>query len=194
MDSLILATSNAGKIQELSALLAPIHCIPQAQLGIEPTEENQLSFVENALLKARHASKLSQQPALADDSGLVVPALNGEPGIFSARYAGVNARDEDNIAQLLKNLKAIPDTQWQAYFYCVIVIMQHPQDPTPIIASGRIDGMITTQSKGSNGFGYDPIFYLPALQCTMAEVSTATKNTISHRAIALHELKKQQLG
>ena len=191
MKSLIIATSNTGKLAELTTLLLPIECIAQSTLGITSVEENKISFVENALLKARHASHLGKQPALADDSGLVVPALKGEPGIFSARYAGEHANDRDNIALLLERLKSIPRTQWQAYFYCAIVMVQHPEDPTPIIACGRIDGEITDSPQGSHGFGYDPVFYLPNHQCTMAQLSSTVKNTISHRAAALQQLYQQ---
>ena len=186
--SLIIATSNAGKLRELSALLDPIQCISQTSLGITSVEEDKMSFVENALLKARHASHCGNQPALADDSGLVVPALGGEPGIFSARYAGEKARDQDNIALLLEKLQAIPSTQWHAYFYCAMVLVKHPQDPTPVIACGRIDGLISNQPAGSEGFGYDPIFYLPSHRCTMAQLPTELKNQISHRANALKQL------
>lgn len=191
MKSLILATSNTGKLAELTALLSPIECIPQSVFHIESIPEDKMSFVENALLKARHASTIGKKPALADDSGLVVPALDGEPGIFSARYAGEQANDQDNIARLLEKLKGIPTTQWQAYFYCAIVIVRHPHDPTPIIACGRIDGQITGLPQGSHGFGYDPVFYLPNHQCTMAELATSVKNTISHRAGALNQLRQQ---
>ena len=191
MKSLILATNNRGKITELTALLSPIKCIPQAELDIKHTAEDKISFVENALLKARHASYLGKQPALADDSGLVVPALSGEPGIFSARYAGENANDHDNMALLLEKLKTIPKTRWQAYFYCAIVVVQHPYDPTPIIACGRFEGEITDAPQGEHGFGYDPIFYVPEQQCTLAQLPLTLKNSISHRACALNQLREQ---
>ena len=190
MDSLIIASSNAGKLKELRALLFPIQCIPQTELGIQSIEEDQLSFVENALLKARHASAFAKKPALADDSGLVVPVLNGEPGIFSARYAGTNASDQDNIRHLLNQLKLIPPTQWQAYFYCAIVVVQYPTDPTPIIVCGQVDGLIIPTPVGEHGFGYDPLFYLPSHDRTMAQLPQAIKNTISHRAKALYQLKQ----
>lgn len=189
--SLIIATNNSGKLAELTALLYPIECIPQSVFRIESIPEDKISFVENALLKARHASYIGKKPALADDSGLVVPALNGEPGIFSARYAGEEANDQDNIALLLEKLKGIPTAQWQAYFYCAIVIVQHPYDPTPIIACGRIDGQITDSPLGLYGFGYDPVFYLPNHQCTMSQLPIVVKNTISHRAVALQQLRQQ---
>ena len=191
MKSLILATSNAGKITELTHLLAPIECVAQSDLDIKHQAEDKLSFVENALIKARHASYLGKMPALADDSGLVVPALNGEPGIFSARFAGENAKDHDNMALLLEKLKGIPTTQWQAYFYCAIVLVQHPFDPTPVIACGRLDGHIVDTPQGNHGFGYDPVFYLPSHQCTLAQLPLAIKNTLSHRACALKQLQQQ---
>lgn len=189
MKELILATSNAGKIRELQNLLSPITCIAQSRLGIESPEETGLSFIENALLKARHASLLSNKPALADDSGLVVPALNGQPGIYSARYAGVTANDADNIAFLLKNMADLKDSDRQAYFYCAIALVQHAKDPTPIIATGIFHGKINTHTAGMGGFGYDPIFYVPEYQCTAAELAATIKNTISHRAKALNHLR-----
>lgn len=189
MKEIILATSNAGKIKELSALLAPIVCIPQTTLAIENVEETGLSFIENALIKARHASKHANKPALADDSGLVVPALNGEPGIYSARYAGADASDADNVALLLKNMSELTKDQRQAYFYCAIAIVQHAKDPTPIIATGLFKGSITFTPSGNNGFGYDPVFYIPEQQCTAADLPATIKNTISHRAKALSQLR-----
>lgn len=191
MESLILATSNVGKIHEFRHLLTPIRCIPQDELGIISIPETKVTFVENALLKARHASHCGNAPALADDSGLVVPALGGEPGIYSARYAGETATTQQNNNLLLEKLRSIPPSQWQAYFYCVLVLVQHPHDPTPIIAYGQVQGLITDHPSGTQGFGYDPVFYLPNYQCTMAELAIATKNTISHRANAFRELKKQ---
>lgn len=189
MKEIILATDNKGKITELEAILAPLHCIPQSALGIESPEETGLSFVENAILKARHASRLSNKPALADDSGLVVPILNGEPGIYSARYAGIHASDADNIALLLANLGAEPERE--AYFYCAIALVQHANDPTPLIATGKLLGRIANAPAGEQGFGYDPVFYLPAHQCTVAQLPATIKNTISHRAQALKQLHSQ---
>lgn len=191
MNSLIIATSNLGKLRELNVLLDPIKCIAQSALGIEPVEETQHTFVENALLKARHASQIAKQPALADDSGLVVPALNGAPGIYSARYAGHHASDQDNIQHLLKQLEPIPQSAWLAYFYCAMVLVRHPEDPTPIIACGKINGIITQTQQGTEGFGYDPIFYLNEHQATMAQLAPHLKNQISHRAQALRLLQQQ---
>ena len=189
MKEIILATSNAGKIKELQSLLAPVHCIGQNTLGISSAEENGLSFIENALIKARHASLMSGKPALADDSGLVVPSLNGAPGIYSARYAGVDATDEDNIKLLLANMAHLLSEQRQAYFYCAIALVQHATDPTPIIATGRFLGSISTGAAGEGGFGYDPIFYVKEYQCTAAQLPANIKNTISHRAQALNQLR-----
>ncbi|MGQ3892802.1 RdgB/HAM1 family non-canonical purine NTP pyrophosphatase [Legionella sp. CNM-4043-24] len=194
MNEIILATGNAGKIAELEAILAPAHCISQSSLGIDSVEETGLSFVENALLKARHASRISNRPALADDSGLAVLALQGEPGIYSARYAGPDASDEDNITRLLDRLSQTADDQRQAYFYCAIALVQHANDPTPLIACGKVHGSITRKPSGSHGFGYDPVFYLPELGCTMAELATDVKNTLSHRARALQQLKHLLAG
>lgn len=191
MKEIILATGNKGKIAELEAILAPIHCISQDKLGIGSVEETGLSFIENALLKARFASRIANKPALADDSGLVVAALHGEPGIYSARYAGDQATDADNIALLLKNLENTPENQRQAYFFCAIALVQHANDPTPIIACGRLSGLITTRPDGEHGFGYDPVFYIPSHQCTAAQLPAKIKNTISHRAKALEHLRQQ---
>jgi XTP/dITP diphosphohydrolase len=189
MNELILATSNKGKIKELASLLSPIHCIPQTTLGIEDADETGLSFIENALIKARHASVFAKKPALADDSGLVVPTLNGAPGIYSARYSGAQANDKDNIDLLLKNMAHLPPEQRQAYFYCAIALVRYEHDPTPIIATGMFHGVITFTPKGNEGFGYDPVFFVPEYQCTAAELSVSIKNTISHRAQALIQLK-----
>lgn len=186
---LILATSNSGKIKELQDLLAPLPCIPQTVFGIDSAEETGLSFIENALLKARHASSLTDKPALADDSGLVVPALNGEPGIFSARYAGLNASDADNIQLLLHKMREIPENQRHAYFYCALALVQHPNDPTPIVCTGILHGSITMRASGEQGFGYDPLFYVAEHQGTLAQLPASIKNKISHRAIALNQLR-----
>ncbi|WP_115708616.1 RdgB/HAM1 family non-canonical purine NTP pyrophosphatase [Legionella sainthelensi] len=189
MKKIILATSNAGKIKELNSLLDPIECIPQTTLGISDAIENGLSFIENALIKARHASFHANEPALADDSGLVVPALNGAPGIYSARYAGNQATDAENINLLLENMVHLINEQREAWFYCAIALVQHAKDPTPIIATGICKGFIHDIPNGGGGFGYDPIFYLPEYQCTMAQLPAKLKNNISHRAQALKQLR-----
>lgn len=189
MKEIILATSNPGKIKELQAILAPIHCIAQTELNIPDAEETGLSFIENALIKARQASQFAKKPALADDSGLVVPALHGEPGIYSARFAGEKASDADNIELLLKKMSALEGNQREAYFYCAIALVQSETDPTPLIATGLFKGIITKSPQGHEGFGYDPIFYVPDYQCTAAQLPLMVKNKISHRAKALLQLR-----
>ena len=191
MRELILATSNKGKLVELQAILSPIQCISQNTLGIDSADETGLSFIENAIIKARHASRLANKPALADDSGLVVTALNGKPGIYSARFAGINATDKDNIERLLTNLTDIDDEQRQAYFYCALALVQHADDPTPLLATGKLVGMISREPHGKHGFGYDPVFYLSDHRCTVAQLPSTLKNTISHRALALQQLRNQ---
>lgn len=191
MKEIILATNNPGKIAELQAILSPLHCISQASMGIKSVEETGLSFIENALLKARYLSQITGKPALADDSGLVVDVLNGEPGIYSARYAGNDSSDSDNIEHLLEKLKLIGPDQRQAFFYCAIALVQHADDPTPLIACGQLAGQIAMKPEGSNGFGYDPVFYLTSHQCTLAQLPADIKNTISHRAQALEQLRQK---
>ncbi|CAM2928001.1 RdgB/HAM1 family non-canonical purine NTP pyrophosphatase [Legionella worsleiensis] len=190
MNEIILATGNKGKIREFQELLAPIRCIAQSSLGIDGAEETGLSFIENAIIKARHVSSLAKKPALADDSGLVVPSLNGQPGIYSARYAGQEASDQDNIQLLLENMKDLPTAQRHAYFYCAIALVQHATDPTPFIATGILHGSIALAAVGSGGFGYDPVFFIAEHQCTAAELPAQIKNSISHRAKALHHLRE----
>lgn len=182
----VLATSNTGKLREFSQLLSnqPIQLIPQSYFGIEPVEENGLSFLENAILKARHAAKHTGLPAIADDSGLVVDALNGAPGIFSARYAGLGASDEENRHKLLNDMIADAQEERSARFYCVIVYLRDEHDPMPIIGQGVWEGSILFQAQGDNGFGYDPVFYVPTHKCSAAELTAEVKNQISHRAKA----------
>jgi XTP/dITP diphosphohydrolase len=189
---IVLASNNAGKIQEFQALLTnfAVTIIPQAELGIPEIEETGLSFIENAILKARHAAQLSQLPALADDSGLAVSALKGAPGICSARYAGQPTNAENNIKKLLAALQQVPDTKRQASFHCILAFMTSALDPTPLVVEGQWHGIITREARGTNGFGYDPIFYVPEQQKTSAELPTALKNTLSHRAMALQLLLK----
>lgn len=191
MQKIILATNNQGKIKELSSMLAPIECIAQKELNISSAEETGATFIENAIIKARHVSEKSTLPALADDSGLVIPELDGQPGIYSARFCGDNASDLDNLNLVLEKIKAKGLKEPKAYFYCAIALMQHPNDPTPIIATGKLIGQICSTPTGTHGFGYDPIFYLPELKTTLAEIDQATKNTISHRAQALNNLRQK---
>lgn len=190
MDEIILATGNAGKVAELQAMLAPVRCIPQKSLGIKDVPETGISFIENALIKARHASSEAQKPALADDSGLVVPALEGAPGIFSARFAGPDATDAQNIALLLNRMHLLEGNARAAFFYCAIVIVRHAKDPTPLVATGVLHGVIADAPRGSQGFGYDPVFIVPGHHLTAAELAPGVKNTISHRARALLELQR----
>lgn len=191
MQEIILASNNRKKIVELRQILAPLqlNLLPQAQFFAQEADESATTFIENALIKARHASKLSTLPAIADDSGLVVPALNGAPGIYSARYAGEHGNDQANNAKLLRAMAE--QTDRRAYFVCVIVYLRHPQDPLPLIAQGIWHGHIAHQPQGENGFGYDPIFWLDSHQQTAAQLADNEKNRLSHRAQALASLKHQ---
>ncbi|MDO4430160.1 MAG: RdgB/HAM1 family non-canonical purine NTP pyrophosphatase [Lonepinella koalarum] len=193
MQKIVLATGNKGKVKEMADVLADFgfEVIAQTDLGIESPEETGLTFVENALIKARHAAKITGLPAIADDSGLAVEALGGEPGLYSARYAGIDDENADaaNRLKLLEALKDVPTGQRQAKFVSCIVLLTHETDPTPIIAEGECFGEITFAEKGENGFGYDSLFFSPEQNCTFAELETAEKKRISHRAKALQALK-----
>lgn len=189
----VLATSNPGKVKEMADVLAQFgfEVISQGDLGIITPEETGLTFVENALLKARFASEKSGLPAIADDSGLVVKALNNAPGLYSSRYAGIEENaDFHNRQKLLAELKDIPKEERQAKFLSCIVFLQHPKDPSPLIAQGECLGEIAFEEKGDNGFGYDKLFYSPETGCTFGELDQATKKRISHRAKALEQLKE----
>lgn len=187
MQKVVLATGNPGKVNELADLLRDfgMDIIAQTSLGVESAEETGLTFIENAILKARHAAKQTGQPAIADDSGISVDALGGAPGIYSARYAGEDATDEQNLHKLLDAMKSVPDGQRQAQFNCVLVYLRHAEDPTPLVFHGRWHGVITHEPCGQGGFGYDPIFYVPELNCTSAELSKSEKQAVSHRGKAL---------
>lgn len=191
MQKIVLATGNQGKVKEMVDVLATFgfEVIAQTDLGIESPEETGLTFVENALLKARYAAEKSGLPAIADDSGLVVNALNGAPGLYSARYAGEEGNDAKNRQKLLAELADVPKEKRQAKFVSCIVLLQHPTDPSPIIAEGECHGVIDFEEKGENGFGYDSLFFSPEQGCTFAELETSEKKKISHRARALQELK-----
>lgn len=191
-NQIVLASNNAKKCIELQMILNKqnIKLLPQNTLNIPSIAETGLTFVENAIIKARHACQYSGLPAIADDSGLEVFFLNGEPGIYSARYAGEKATDQENNEKLLNKLIDVDDEQRQARFVCIIVFMRHHRDPTPIICQGFWQGKILKQAQGTHGFGYDPIFYVPEYQCSAAELPQEIKNQISHRAQALHELYK----
>lgn len=188
MNKIVLATNNPGKTRELNALLAdlPIEVLPQSAFDVPEIEETGLSFVENAILKARNAARHTGLPAIADDSGLVVHALAGAPGIRSARYAGAKATDQDNLEKLLADLRHVPEPQRQAHFHCLLVYLRHPEDPAPVIAEGVWEGVITHAPKGEHGFGYDPVFFVPSQGRTAAELPLELKNRLSHRAQALN--------
>ena len=190
MKKFVLASNNAGKAREITRILADlgIEVVPQSAFNVEEVEETGLTFVENAILKARNAAKVSGLPAIADDSGLEVDALNGAPGIYSARYAGVGASDEQNLHKLLDAMHDVPDEKRSARFQCLIVLMQHELDPTPIICQGSWEGQITRAPAGENGFGYDPIFFVAEHGCTSAQLSPEQKNALSHRGKALAKL------
>jgi XTP/dITP diphosphohydrolase len=188
---LVLASNNSGKIKEIQALLPDYSVIPQIEfVGLE-AEETGLTFIENALLKARHAAQNCQLPVLADDSGLAVDALNGAPGIYSARYAGIGASDKENNDKLLLELADVPFEERTARFICVMVLIQHAADPTPLIAQGIWEGQILFQPTGTNGFGYDPLFWVPGYDCSSAELPPNIKNAIGHRGQALRALAGQ---
>ncbi|OWF65876.1 non-canonical purine NTP pyrophosphatase, RdgB/HAM1 family [Polynucleobacter hirudinilacicola] len=191
MQKLVLASNNAGKVKEFQALLAPLHfeVIPQGALGIPSAEEPFHTFVENALAKARHASSASGLPALADDSGICAHALDGRPGVYSARYAGEYANDAANNQKLITELSNRSDRS--AHYVCALVFINSADDPNPLIVEASWHGIIVDQAKGSNGFGYDPHFFLPELGKTAAELDPAQKNLISHRGQALRELIRQ---
>lgn len=189
----VLASRNAKKLKEMEALLAPLGVRLRlvSEFTDEAAEETAPSFVENALLKARHAARVSGLPAIADDSGLEVDALNGQPGVYSARYAGEPSSDAANNRKLLDALANIPDAQRGARFVSVIAALRHPDDPVPLIALGTWRGRILDAPRGENGFGYDPLFFVPEQQCTSAELAPALKNQLSHRARAIAELLRQ---
>jgi XTP/dITP diphosphohydrolase len=182
---IVLASGNLGKIKEIQAILATHRIVPQSVFNVQEAEETGLTFVENAIIKARNAALHAQLPAIADDSGLVVDALKGEPGVFSARYAGLGASDQDNVTKLLQTLEGVPDEQRTARFICVMVFMAHAEDPFPVIAQGVWEGRILHHAVGTNGFGYDPVFWVPEYNCASAELSAAIKNSVSHRGQAL---------
>ncbi|WP_111859297.1 RdgB/HAM1 family non-canonical purine NTP pyrophosphatase [Acinetobacter sp. CFCC 10889] len=193
--TLVLASNNKGKIAEFEKMFAelklPVEVVPQGKLNIEDAIEDGLSFVENAIIKARHASKISGKPAIADDSGICVPVLGGAPGIYSARYAGEHGDDAANNAKLLENLKPLrkDDQPIQGMFVCVLALVQHAEDPLPQIFQGIWQGEVLEAPRGANGFGYDPLFWLPELNISSAEMSKDEKNKISHRGQAMQLFK-----
>ena len=187
---IVLATGNTGKLREFSAMLTDLglEFIRQSDLNVPDIPETGLTFVENALLKARNAAQHTGLAAMADDSGLVVDALGGAPGLYSARYAGEPSNDAANNAKLLQALQDIPQAQRSARFYCCIVYLRHANDPTPIIAEAAWEGTILTAAQGQNGFGYDPLFWVPSEQCSSAQLPPEVKNRLSHRGQALRRL------
>ena len=189
--TLVLATGNPGKANELANMLSPlnINVVPQSDFNVGEVAETGTTFVENAIIKARHAALITGMPAIADDSGLEVDGLNGAPGVYSARFAGTGATDQDNIDKLLLELGNNPIRT--ARFWCVLVLMRHANDPTPLICSASWEGEITLTQNGEGGFGYDPVFFVPTLNCTSAELTKEQKNAISHRGQALQNLLQQ---
>ncbi len=189
---IVLASANPGKLHELQQQLAPlaIEVTAQSHYGVTSVAETGTTFIENALLKAQHAARVTQLPALADDSGLQVDVLQGAPGIYSARYAGEHASDADNINALLRALADVPEQQRQASYYCCLVLCRHAADPTPIICQGRWHGRILFEPQGTQGFGYDPIFFVPDYHCSAAQLDPAKKNVISHRGQAMQQLQQ----
>jgi len=189
-NQLVLASNNAGKVREVGQILADLklEVMPQGDFAVEEVAETGTTFVENAIIKARHAAEVTGLPAVADDSGLVVDALSGAPGVWSARYAGEGASDAANVDKLMSALADTPDAQRGARFLCVMVFMRHAGDPTPVIAQGSWEGRISRKKAGDNGFGYDPIFWVAEHGCTAAELSAELKNALSHRGQALRSL------
>jgi XTP/dITP diphosphohydrolase len=190
MKDIVLASSNKGKVREINQVLAGLDMVvrPQGEFDVIDAEETGLTFVENAILKARNAAQHTGLPAIADDSGLEVDALAGAPGIYSARFAGEGASDQANLEKLLDALQGTPEENRTARFQCLMVYMRHANDPTPLICQGSWEGRILTAARGSNGFGYDPVFYVPTHDCSSAELPAETKNQLSHRGQALRKL------
>ena len=190
MKAIVLASSNPGKVREINQLLAglSLQVQPQAEYGVADIEETGLTFVENALLKARNAAQHTGLPAIADDSGIEVDALYGAPGIYSARFAGEGASDQANLEKLLDELREVPEARRTARFQCLMVYLRHANDPTPLICQGTWEGRILFEPRGDNGFGYDPVFYVPTHDCSSAELPADVKNSLSHRGQALKQL------
>ncbi len=187
MSKIVLASNNPGKAREIGQLLSGLNMqvVPQSDYNVVEAEETGLTFIENAILKARNAALHTGLPAIADDSGLEVDALKGAPGIYSARFAGVNASDQDNLNKLLADLASLSNVPRTARFQCLMVYLRHADDPTPLICQGTWEGEITTEPRGENGFGYDPVFFVPNEACTAAELDAQRKNSLSHRGQAL---------
>lgn len=193
VDKVVLATGNKGKVKELARMLSGlgIEVLPQSEFAVSEVAETGSTFVENAIIKARHAAKQTDLPAIADDSGLAVDALGGAPGVYSARYSGEQATDQSNIIKLLDAMADVPKDKRQAKFLCVLVFMRHADDPTPIICQGEWAGEITSEQHGENGFGYDPVFWVEEQNCSSAQLLPEQKNELSHRGKALKQLLAQ---
>ena len=192
MKTIVLASGNKGKLREFNQMFAelPYTIQPQSEFHVGDVEETGLTFVENAIIKARHAAEVTGLPVIADDSGIEVDALQGAPGIYSARYAGEDATDKDNLNKLLNDMNGVATERRSCRFQCVLVLMRHAKDPTPLIAQASWEGQLLTAPSGENGFGYDPIFWLEEQQCTSAELAPNMKDTLSHRGQALRQLVK----
>ncbi len=193
MNKIVLASGNKGKLREFAELFAPldIEVVPQSEFNVPEAEETGLTFVENAIIKARNACEHTGLPAIADDSGIEVDYLLGAPGIYSARFAGDNASDQDNLNALLSALTGVPDRERNARYQCLLVLMRHSKDPTPLICQADWQGRILNAPMGDGGFGYDPIFWVPELQCSAAELSAKQKHAISHRGRAIQKFIKE---
>lgn len=190
MSKLVLATGNQGKVKEMASLLADFgfNVVAQSDYQVSSVAETGTTFIENAIIKARHAAKETGLPAIADDSGLEVDYLKGAPGIYSARFAGEDASDLDNLNKLLAEMAGVPEAERTARFHCVLVMMRHENDPTPLVCHGSWEGRILTEPHGENGFGYDPVFWVPEEQCASAELEPTRKKQLSHRGKALQQL------
>lgn len=190
MNKIVLATGNQGKVREMADLLAEFgfDVMAQSEFNVSDVAETGTTFIENAIIKARHAAKQTGMAAIADDSGLEVDYLAGAPGVYSARYAGEGASDADNLNKLLEAMQGVPQDQRTARFHCVLVLMRHADDPTPLVCHGKWEGRILEQAHGSNGFGYDPVFFVPEENCASAELEPARKKQLSHRGQALNKL------
>ena len=192
-NQIVLASGNAGKLREIAQLLEGLNLeiLPQSEFNVPEIEETGLTFVDNAILKARNAAHYTGLPAIADDSGIAVDVLRGRPGIYSARFAGVGASDEENLEKLIRMVEPFPDEERTARFICSMVYIRHEEDHVPVIAEGVWEGQLLIDPKGQNGFGYDPIFYVSSQQCTSAELPPEIKNKLSHRGQALRKLLEQ---
>lgn len=190
MSKIVLATGNQGKVREMADLLSDFgfDVLAQSEFNVSEVAETGTTFIENAIIKARHAAKETGLPAIADDSGLEVDYLKGAPGIYSARYAGEDATDQQNLEKLLDAMKDVPEEKRSARFHCVLVLMRHENDPTPLVCHGQWEGRILTEANGGNGFGYDPVFFVPEDNCASAELEPTRKKQLSHRGKALKKL------